>query len=60
MEFLTSLSLSSCEQSRVVSKLVDGAIRSWNLTSREEDISKADMDSQENHYAMDVGDEDIF
>ena len=63
-EFVTSITLSSCDETRLVSGSGDGTIRCWNLTSGEErachdvtgDLIEADRDSHD--AAMDVGDED--
>ena len=63
-EFVTSIALSSCDETRLVSGSGDGTIRCWNLTSGEErachdvtgDLIEADRDSHD--AAMDVGDED--
>ena len=64
MEFVTSIALSSCDETRLVSGSGDGTIRCWDLTSGEErachdvtgDLIEADRDSHD--AAMDVGDED--
>lgn len=65
-EFVTSIALSSSDQTRLVSGSGDGTIRCWDLTSAEErgchdvteDLSEADRDCHENNSAMEVGDEE--
>ena len=65
-EFVTSVALSSCDETRLVSGSGDGTIRCWNLTSGEErgcheatgDLSETDREEHENNSAMEIGDEE--